>query len=135
MTAPDPGLLAALRPWLDRADGLIDRRLTDARAHATIRSLSTAERRLRELTSSLVSHVSDARAHFYRAAFVQHARAGLDPDIHQVGLAPTPEGEAAARAAEILGRNYKMDFVDLVGDAQAGLQSAALTGGGDYLDA
>jgi hypothetical protein len=84
---------------------------------------------------SLNRHVGDARAHFYRAAFQQHARGDLAPDVHQVGLGPTAEGEAAARQVEIKGHNYTIDLVDIVGDAQTGLQSAALAGGGDYLDA
>lgn len=135
ITAPNSELLAALRPWLDRAEGLVERRIADARAHATAGALPTAELRLRELTGSLNRHVADARAHFYRSAFQQHTRAGLDADVHQVGLGPTAEGEAVARRAEIMGRNYTIDLVDIVGDAQAGLQSAALAGGDDYLEA
>ena len=135
VTAPNPELLAALRPWLDRAEGLVERRIADARAHAAAGALPTATRRLRELTSSLVNHVGDARAHFYRSAFQQHARGGLDPDVHQVGLGPTAEGEAAARKATIMQRSIVFDLVDAMSDAEAGLQSAALAGGGDYLDA
>ena len=134
-TAPNPELLAALRPWLDRAEGLVERRLADARAHAAAGSLPTATRRLRELSGSLVNHIGDARGHFYRSAFGQHTRAGLDPDVHQLGLAPTAEGEAAARKAAVLGRSYVLDVVGLVADAEAGLQSAVLAGGGDYLEA
>jgi hypothetical protein len=134
MTAPDPELLAALRPTLDRAAGLVERRIADARQHAAAGSLSTATARLRELTGSLTRHVSDSRASFYRQSFARHARAGLDPDVHQVGMGPTPEGEAAVRNATIMNRDIAFDLVDMVSDAEAALQSAALAGGGEYLD-
>ena len=134
-TAPNPELLTALRPALERAEGLIERRLEDARAHAAAGSLPTAENRLKELTVSLNRHIGEARAHFYRAAFGQHGRIGLDPDVHRLDLGPTAEGEAAARRAAIMGRDYTIDLLDFVCDARAGLQSATLAGGGDYLDA
>ena len=89
-TVPDPELLAALRPWLERADGLIDRRLADARQHAAAGSLPTATARIWELAGQLNRHIGDARAHFYRSAFVQHARAGLDPDVHDLAGGPDP---------------------------------------------
>ena len=76
---------------------------------------------------------SDARADFYHRAFGQHARAGLDPDIHQIGVGPTHDGEMAARNAIVLGAPYQREVRDLVEDAKAGLQSAALASGGDYL--
>jgi hypothetical protein len=133
-TAPNPDHLAALRPWLDRAEGMVDRRIADAKQHAAAGSLPTATARLRELTQSLSRHVSDARASFYRSSFAEHARAGLDPDVHQLGVGPTPEGEAAARRATIMNRSIVFDLVDLVSDAEAGLQSATLAGGGDYLE-
>ena len=116
-------LAAALRPWTARAAGLVVRRLDDAHQHAVAGKLPTAEQRLSELYGSLAKHVSDARASFFRQAFRQHE---LDPELHQVGLGPTPEAEAAARDAQILGRSYDLDFRDLVEDARAGLQSAAL---------
>jgi hypothetical protein len=134
VTAPDPELLTALRPRIDRAVGLVERRLEDARAHAAAGSPPTATGRLRELTHSLTRHVSDSRAHFYRSAFAQHARKGLDPDVHDLGLGPTPEGEAAVRKATIMNRDIAFDLVDMVSDAEAGLQSAALAGGGDFLE-
>jgi hypothetical protein len=133
-TAPDLDLLRQLRPWLDRATGMIDRRIADARVHAAAGNLPAAERRLGELTESLTRHLGDARSHFYRSAFVAHRRNGLDPAIHDTAMAPTPEGEAASRSAEVLGRNYVHDVLDLVSDAQAGLQSATLAGGREYLD-
>ena len=131
--APHPELLAALRPWVDRANGMIERRLADARLHAETGSLPTANARLSELAGSLSRHIGDARGHFYRSAFTQHRRIGLDPNVHDLTAAPTPEGEAAARDAEILGRNHFLDVLDLVSDAEAGLQSATLAGGGDHL--
>jgi hypothetical protein len=103
-TAPDPELLAALRPWTDRARSIVARRLTDARAHAALGSLSTATARLGELSQQLVDHIGDARAHFYRAAYPRHRRDGLDPAIHDMSAAPTPEGETAVRRVEVLGR-------------------------------
>jgi hypothetical protein len=135
ITAPDPDLLRALRPEADRAAGIVARRLADAKVHAATGNLSTATRRLSELTESLSRHVADTRAHFYRAAFAQHRRIGLDPDIHDVTLQPDAESESYLRRAAVLGRDYVADFLDAVSDAQAGLQSAVLAGGGDYLEA
>ncbi len=132
--APDLELLRALRPEADRAAGNVARRLADARQHAAAGNLPTANRRLSELTETLVRHVGDTRAHFYRAAFAQHRRIGLDPDIHDVTLTPDADGEAVVRKAAVLGRDYVADILDTVSDAQAGLQSAILAGGGDYLE-
>jgi hypothetical protein len=89
---------------------------------------------LTELTEALTRHVADARGHFYGAAFDRHRRDGLDPAIHDTTPAPTPEGEAAARNAQVLGRNYVNDVLDLVSDTGAGLDSAVLAGGGEFLD-
>jgi hypothetical protein len=113
----------SLRPWTDRAAGLVARRLDDARQHAAAGSLPTAEARLSELYGSLARHVSDARGHFYRSAFRAHE---IDPEIHQTGLGPSQDGEQAARNSPILGRSYDLDFRDLVEDARAALQSAGL---------
>jgi hypothetical protein len=132
---PDPELLRQLRPEADRAASIVARRLADAKTHAAVGNLPTASRRLAELTESLARHVADTRGHFYRAAFALHRRNGLDPAIHRTDLAPDPEGEAVVRRAEVLGRNYVADFLDIVSDADAGLESAVLAGGGDYLDA
>ncbi len=135
ITAPNPDLLRAFRPEADRAAGIVARRLADAKQHAAAGNLPTANRRLTELTESLTRHVADTRGHFYRAAFAQHRRIGLDPAIHQLDLVPDPEGEAVVRGAAVLGRDYRADILDSVSDAQAGLQSAVLAGGGDYLEA
>ena len=89
---PDADLLAAVRPWRDRAAGLVARRLSDALTHAAAGNLPTAEARLSELYGSLSRHVSDARGTFYRQAFRQHQPA-LDPAVHQLGLGPTADGE------------------------------------------
>ncbi len=133
-TVPDPELLRALRPEADRAAGIVARRLADAKTHAAVGNLPTANRRLAELTEAVTRHIGDTRAHFYRSAFAQHRRAGLDPAIHDVDLVPTFEGEAVVRQTPVLGRNYVADFLDQVADAQAGLQSAVLAGGGDWLE-
>jgi hypothetical protein len=133
-TAPDLGQLAVLRPWLGRAEGLVGRRIADARQHAAAGSLGIATDRLRELTQQLTRHVSDARAHFYCTSFHDHRRAGLDPDVHDLTMAATPEGEAVARQATILRSDVVFDLVDMVSDAEAALQSATLAGGGEYLD-
>ena len=98
-------------------------------------SLSTATARLGELSQQLVDHIGDARAHFYRAVFPRHRRDGLDPAIHDMTAAPTPEGETAVRRVEVLGQRYHEDVVDLVSDASAALESATLAGGGDWLEA
>jgi hypothetical protein len=116
-------LARALRPWTERAAGLVARRLDDARQHAAVGNLPTAEARLRELYGSLARHVSDARAAFYQRSFGAHE---IDPAVHQLGLGPTAEGETVARDARILGRSYDLDFRDLVEDARAALQSAGL---------
>lgn len=49
-------------------------------------------------------------------------------------MGPTAEGEAAARRATVLGSNIVFELVDLVSDAEAGLQSATLAGGGEFLE-
>jgi hypothetical protein len=116
-------LARALRPWTDRAAGLIGRRIEDARQHAAVGNLPVAENRLRELYHAAAQTVSDARGHFYRSSFRAHE---IDPEIHQTGLGPTQDGEQAARNSPILGRSYDLDFRDLVEDARAALQSAGL---------
>jgi hypothetical protein len=116
-------LARALRPWSDRAAGLVQQRIEDARQHAAAGNLPTAEARLSELYGSLARHGSDARAAFYRRSFGAHE---IDPEVHQIGLGPTPEGENAARNSTIFGRSYDLDFRDLVEDARAALQSAGL---------
>jgi len=112
-----------LRPWTNRAAAVIERRIADARVHAAAGELPTAVRRLAELHGSLTQHVSDGRAAFYRQAFRQHP---IDPDVHQLGLGPDHHGELAARSAQILGRHYRDELLDLVSEAQASLTSAAL---------
>ena len=134
-TAPDRELLAALRPWLDRAEGLVDRRLADARAHAAAGSLPTAENRLRELTGSLNRHVGDARAISTGRPSASTAAAASTPTSTSSGWHRPRKGRRRRDGRPIMGRDYTIDLVDLVGDAQAGLQSAALAGGGEYLDA
>jgi hypothetical protein len=49
-------------------------------------------------------------------------------------MRPTPEGEAVVRKATIMNRDIAFDLVDMVSDAEAGLKSAALAGGGEYLE-
>jgi len=97
-TAPDAELLTAVRPWRDRAAGLVARRVSDALAHAAAGNLPTAEARLSELYGSLARHVSDARGTFYRQAFRQHSPA-LDPAVHQLGLGPTADGRRGSGGA------------------------------------
>ena len=133
-TTPNPEHLAALRPSLDRAAGMVERRIADAKQHAAAGSLPVATTRLRGPTHSLGRHVSDARASIYRHSFADHARAGLDPAVHDVSMGPTAEGEAAARRATMLGSNIVFELVDIVSDAEAGLQSATLAGGGEFLE-
>ena len=95
----------ALRPWTDRAAGLVQRRIEDARQHAAAGNLPTAEARLSELYGSLARHVSDARANS-TARHSASTRAGLDPAVHQSasGRRPTAKRPPAMRA--ILGRSY-----------------------------
>jgi hypothetical protein len=133
MTDHAATLMATLRPWRDRAARLVERRLDDARMHAAAGREATAKARLVELYGSLVRHVSDARGHFYRESFNQHQRAGLDPDIHELSVGPTHDGELAARNTPILGRPYDRDLLDLVEDADRALTSATLAGGGEFL--
>jgi hypothetical protein len=137
MTSQETELRTALRPWTDRAAGMIERRLEDARQHARGGSIGVGRSRLTELFGSLDRHISDARASFYRQAFQQHGRAGLDPEVHQVGLGPDHQGELAARAAPLFGRHYRDELLDVVADAQASLTSAALaeiSGSGSFLN-
>jgi hypothetical protein len=132
MVDQESTLRAALRPWLARATSIVERRIADARMHAAAGSLPTADARLGELYGSLARHVSDARGHFYRVSFAYH-RSALDGTIHRIEIFPSADGELGARNARILGRSYDLDFRSLVDDAKAGLVSAVLAGGGDYL--
>jgi hypothetical protein len=138
ITADTPGatptpqeleLRQAIRPWIDHAGRIAQRRLNDAAAGRP----GTASNRLDELKTSLTQHVSDARAHFYRSAFRQHARAGLDPAIHHLNAIPTPDGETVARSTPILGSDYRLELADLMGDAEAELQTATLAGAPEFL--
>ena len=135
MTDQETELRAALRPWTDRAGRMIERRLDDARAHAAAGQIPTANRRMTELFGSLAGHVADAKGHFYRQAFQQHSRAGLDPAVHQLDLGPDQVGEQAARQAAILGWKHADQLLDVISDAQASLTSAALAdqNGGSFL--
>jgi hypothetical protein len=135
-TSQETDLQSALRPWTARAAGMIERRLEDAQTHARGGNLPVANRRLAELLTAVATHISDARASFYRQAFRQHQP--LDPDVHQLGLGPDHQGEAAARSAAILDRSYHAELLDVISDAQASLTSAALadqsgTAGGSFL--
>jgi hypothetical protein len=133
MTDHADKLLATLRPWADRAARLVERRLDDARLHAAAGSPSVAKARLVELYGSLVRHVSDARGHFYRDSFTKH-RLDFDPEIHDASVAPSHDGELAARNTPILGRPYERDLLDLVEDADRALVSATLAGGGTFFE-
>jgi hypothetical protein len=122
---------ALLDTDLDRCawhvDALVGSRLADARAHAERSDLPTAKARLGELGNSLIVKIRDARAHFYRRSFALHRATGLDQDVHQVGLQPTPEGEHIVRNAKILGRVLEFDVDDLVRDSAASLTSVILS--------
>src|SRR5262245_15719046 len=91
-TAPDPELLSALKPWLERAASQIERRFTDAKAHAAADHLPVARQRLKELWAGLTRHVSDGRAAFYHDAFRRH-RKDLDTAIHRTEVVPDTDGE------------------------------------------
>ena len=134
-TDQETELRTALRPSTDRVVRVTERRIQDALAHARSGNLPVASSRMDELGTVLIQHVENARGAFYRQAFQQHARAGLDPEMHQVGLGPDADGERAARSVPILGRRYNDDLVDAVEDAQAALTSAALAdqNGGSFL--
>lgn len=134
-TDQETELRSALRPWQFRTAGIIERRIEDARTHAAADQIQTAGRRISELRNDLADAVEDARGTFYRQAFQQHARAGLDPEIHQLGLGPDHEGEIAARLAPILGRAHRPETYEAIQDVSAALTSAALAdqNGGSFL--
>ena len=114
----------ALRPWTARAANLVSSRLRNAQAHAGDDNDELAASRLFELHQALVNHVSEARGTFYRRAFAHHRR-DLDPEIHQVDLGPTAEGEDVARQARILGRDFGTDVAELLKQAGAHLALAS----------
>lgn len=119
----EKALTDSLRPWLNRARGMVDRRFADARAHAAGGRLEDAQSRLDELTRSLSGHISDARATFYRDAFKWH-RSHLDPEIHLMDELPYADGEAVARLVKIGGRDAYADLGHLVDKAKHALAVA-----------
>jgi hypothetical protein len=80
----------------------------------------------------LIQHIGNARTSFYKQAFRQNQP--LDPDVHDIRLAPMPEGESAVLTAKVMGRDVPFDIIDMISDAEVALQSATLAGGGEYLD-
>ena len=66
IAAPNPDLLRVVRPETDGAAGIVARRLADAKTHAAAGNLPTANRRLSDLTESLIRQVADTRGHFYQ---------------------------------------------------------------------
>ena len=110
--------MASPAPQARRADSVRNReRLLRAGAAELAQSPSAP-------IAAIAARAGLNRGTFFRQAFRQHQP--LDLELHQVGLGPTAEAEAAARDARILGRSYDLDFRDLVEDAKAALQSAAL---------
>lgn len=120
----EKALADGIRPWLQRARGMIDRRFADARSHAANAKLTEAHARLDELNRGLAEHVSDARAAFYRDAFAWH-RQRLDPEIHLMDERPYPDGEVVVRLAKIGGRDVYADLIRLVNRAKMALAVAA----------
>jgi hypothetical protein len=116
--------------WTTRAHGLISRRIEDAAMHAAAGNAVTASGRLEELREELHRTIEDARAHFYRQAWVDHRREGLA--LHRSDLGPTSEGENAARGVHVLGRDHGADLRQLMSEARASLR---LAGAGEDRDA
>lgn len=128
-------MAADLRPWVDRAAMIVDRRFADARAYAERGDVDTAKARIAELAGALIRHASDARRLFYHASFNAHRSAGLDPTIHQLDVGPTPDGEQAASSVPILGRSFSRDVLDLAADTMMSLDSAVFAGDPEFVEA
>jgi hypothetical protein len=111
-----------LDAWRDRAAGLIHRRTEDAAMHERGGNVAVAVDRLEELGVQLWAMLKDARADFYRRAFMAH-RMRHDPAIHRTDMAPTAEGEAAARAARVHGRDGGGDVAALATEAANNLRA------------
>lgn len=117
--------------WMSEACQLIEHRIADALLHATAGDLGAATGRLTELAASLNRVIRDARADFYHRSFAAHIARGLDPRIHRTDVAPTAEGEAAARDARILGRHVGDDVGKMASEAKSLLRLTAGRGDSD----
>lgn len=124
----EQALLVTIRPWLDRARDMVDRRFADAHSHAAAGRIPDALARLDELTRALSGYLSDARGTFYRDAYRWH-RQRLDPAIHQMDAQPSIDGEYMARVVKIGGRDAYKDLRRLVDRAKMALGVAASAAG------
>jgi len=107
----------------EQAARVVLRRFQDARSYADRANpaVATALDRLDELGDVLAQTLSDARAGFYRQAFDLH-RLDWDPDVHQ-DVYPDPDGETAARTAQIAGIDQARDLNKLVESAKQELRT------------
>lgn len=110
--------------WTARAHGLISRRIDDAAVHAANGNAVTATGRLNELGEELHRTIEDARADFYRHAWVDHKRSSFAAAMHRDDAGPTIEGEDAARGVRVLGRDVGADLRQLMSEARASLRLA-----------
>jgi hypothetical protein len=112
-----------VRPWVARARAAITARFADARAHAERGSTIEANARLRGLTAELggslakpeTGLVGEARAAFYRDSFALQRRR-LDPEVHDLDLAPSADDVLVAQRHPIGGRHFPLAIQDIVTD-------------------
>jgi hypothetical protein len=128
-SAQERELAAQLGSSLANARGMLHTRLEDAIQHASAGQLGRAQQRVDELRVDLSRHLSDARASFYHSAFHAHRSRGLSPATHDLSIGPHPAGEAVVRGTPLFGRDHYDDLGDVLEDAKAALQSAALASG------
>jgi hypothetical protein len=124
----DPTKLdAALAPYVRLARNIVERRMSDARAHAAADRLDEARARLDEMQDALGGSsgvIPRAREQFFVNAFRDQRRA-LPAHIVRDDVMPTPDGLEAAVEAKIGGRDFRYMLETTIEAARHELKTAA----------
>lgn len=122
--------LDMVRPWIARARAVIAGRIKDARAHAERGDLLTARSRIAAMVKDIAGTLKtpetgiegQARAAFYRDSFSLQRRR-LDPEIHNLDLAPGDEDTLAVQRHHYGGSPFYLAMQDR---AETALRSMAI---------